>query len=141
MLEIKHDRAGKIMALRGACNRCGKCCEAIVLPQSLEYIKVFGKHSRSTDYGFAYRNLIPISREEALRINPHLVKWGESLNESFFYRCKQFCEVSRSCIIHDERPHMCSGYPWYYSGVKERDPLYSPDCGYKVDQIIKRWCE
>lgn len=51
---------------------------------------------------------------------------------SFFYRCDWYDPDTRECRAHDQRPPICSGFPWYGD---RPDPLKAmpPECGYLVD--------
>jgi Fe-S-cluster containining protein len=131
---------------------CGKCCEAIHIPKSAEEIAemaktqiAWGKTDLDNDVVFIHFNWTPITKEEAYRINPHLAanedhvrkEWGEhgieSYNSLHFFTCKHFDKETRKCTIHEIRPHVCSGYPWYGRPPEPTHLFYSPDCGYIED--------
>lgn len=52
----------------------------------------------------------------------------------FMFKCNQYNEESKECMVHETRPRVCSDYPVYqhvppYAPVDEL--LYDPNCGYK----------
>ena len=84
----------------------------------------------------------PITRDEAITINPHLLKWEKDWSEEGrgnegtqmnFYTCTKHDTETNKCMVHEERPRVCSNYPWYGRGVKTNEAFYNPNCGYKVD--------
>jgi len=117
------------------CAQCGMCCECIILPYNDGYIEVMAKEENKEgwfhgDFSFAHRNFIEISRKQALKINPYLSAWNQKAQ--YFYICKQFCHVTKKCIVHEIRPDVCREFPWY--GRKpEKQPLYSKDCSFQKD--------
>ena len=142
--------------LSGSCHMCGMCCRAIVLSFSHDELKerpsvqdyLAGKVTRTDlwndDPIFCYLNWKPISRDEAMEINPHLLNWeklrledeketGKSAPMNF-YTCTKFDSETNRCTVHNERPRVCSAYPWY-RGIDLNEMFYSLDCGYKIDII------
>ena len=135
------------------CEKCGKCCEAIYLSENIEEVRrislseTFSGNDKSTAK-FILENWIPLTFEEARKINPYLVKEGDFSKN--WYKCNQFNKESRLCNVHHERPNVCSGYPFYSSGrfqvenVKGERRLhadfrfYSEKCGFKKLQISEK---
>ena len=63
------------------CNRCGKCCEAICLSYSPEYLK--NNDSKEAIKILSIFNLI--TEKEALEINPYLQVWvDKGIRDRFF---------------------------------------------------------
>jgi Fe-S-cluster containining protein len=126
--------------LTGQCKMCGMCCKALSLKFDKEYIinhytkDLRREKGKGGDLEFCYKNLVQISQKEAFRINPHLEKWMDKDTDRFFFRCRKFNETTNLCSDHDNRPRMCSHFPWYDHPPNATELLYSPDCGYKVDQ-------
>ena len=117
------------------CAQCGMCCECIILPENSGYVEVMVKTEKEEgwypqDWGFAHRNFIEISKERALKINPYLSNWKQKAQ--YFYICKQFCHVTKKCMVHEIRPGVCRGFPWYGRKPKQ-EPLYSKDCSFQKD--------
>lgn len=127
------------METRGTCNMCGKCCEAIHIPHSMEKVKRIASIGYSADAKFIAENWIPISREEAFTINPYLAAKakeehaGQLLNEGHYYTCTKLDKETKLCTVHEERPPICSGYPWYGKMPNIHEVLYDENCSYKVD--------
>lgn len=127
------------------------CCKAIVINIPFEKLIEMSDVKNYIDNGklpgavydslFIYLNWTPISKDRALEINPRLEEWFEKLGDKGAfncYTCRQLNEYNL-CDVHDTRPHVCSGFPWYNHEPDPREMLYSLDCGYKIDQtkIIK----
>lgn len=141
------------LQLKGSCHMCGKCCEAIHIRLSPEDIKKMAEDARrrgfddtNNDPIFVDQHWKPITREEAFRINPYLQEqhnelvseYGEALlSDSYkrlqYYTCNQHDKETGKCTIHDLRPSVCAGYPWY-DRIPQSDHLfYSAECGYRAD--------
>jgi Fe-S-cluster containining protein len=140
----------------GSCHMCGMCCEAIHIQQSPEEVANLaepqiarGVTDMDSDPVFVHLNWVPITREEAHKINPFLAvnertvrdTWsGEgatSYEKLHFYTCKHHDKVTRKCTIHEIRPRVCSEYPWYGRNPEPSHLFYSEDCGYREDLLPK----
>lgn len=116
-----------------SCNKCGKCCQAIVLT----FTKKEVKSKRGPDVAFILKNWKRISKEKAIEINPYLKNWlnikckfGRSM---YFYKCLKYDPKSKLCLVHDKRPNVCSGYPIYKRGtVSEKETFYTEKCGFNI---------
>lgn len=96
------------------CARCGVCCDPVILtfrPEEMvgpsasfaqEHWTVTGERERSDG-----RREIQVS-------------------------CDRFDRVTRLCAAHDDRPPICSGYPWYGQPPKELREL-DPQCSFVAD--------
>jgi Fe-S-cluster containining protein len=111
------------------CKKCGKCCEAIVLPLPMKEIKKIAvSESNLSDSTFIARNFFEISEEEAFEINPYLKTWSE--RENYYYKCKMLDPISKTCICYSTRPGTCRNFPYYDRGSNPGE-LYSKKCGYQ----------
>ena len=118
------------------CNRCGACCRVLKLDQSPDEIGAMaaltGALGIPSDHGFAAEHWHPLTREEAMRRNPFYT--GRLPADSHLYSCDQLGDDG-SCRVHETRPLVCRGYPWY--GEPTRDmPLADARCGYAYDQVM-----
>lgn len=130
---------------KGKCTMCGMCCQAIVLnlhPKSFryeeelcdEYKDRFDRGEKLCDSEFASLFFESITEEDALAINPYLKTWGLNGGTKYYYRCTKFDKSTNSCTVNGQKPHTCSGYPWYGRSPNPKDPLYSASCGYHIDR-------
>lgn len=111
------------------CKQCGMCCEVVALSKSFKEIKALASDGdKTSDCNFAARNFIPISEKQAHKINPHL----KNSENRFYYRCKMYCELTKKCTIHDIKPRICSGFPWYNNEPRE-GALLSENCSFQKD--------
>lgn len=124
--------------LKGKCNQCGQCCLTFRISLDYKDLQLFKPEG---DFKFARENLIPMHRELAFFLNPHLkiFEEKESSGTNFYYKCKQFNTKTRKCNNHKNRPQVCKGFPWY--GKKDYnnlvyENLYDENCGYKIDREI-----
>lgn len=122
----------------GSCNQCGMCCRVIKLEQSPEEVKAMalltGVLGIPSDNTFAAEHWRPLTREEAMRINPFYV--SQLPDTAHFYSCDRLGEDGR-CRAHDVRPLVCRGYPWYDRPPRVM-PVPDPQCGYLEDQAPLR---
>ena len=121
--------------------RCSKCCEVLILDENknirdnINYaIKNGIDHiHKSNPNRLIFSMLRKISKRRAKKINPPLVK--EVRNKRSYYTCKNL--TSKGCGIYDNRPLMCSGYPYYgltpdeFAKTNEK-PIYNSDCTYFI---------
>lgn len=106
--------------------RCTKCCEAITMPEVTP--AMYGP-----DPDFVRLHMTQISEDEARAINPYLFSLGRNYaaNGWVYYRC-EFSSPA-GCTNYDERPAICSGYPFYGRTLRdgkgnELTPDYHPRC-------------
>lgn len=112
-----------------SCNQCGMCCKTIVLDFTIDDLKTKG----GDDAKFIIDNWKPISTNEAITINPFMKHWIKRYvkhNAPYhFYTCT-LLDTKNGCTIHNQnKPHICTGFPFYNRPVK-KTLLYSPNCGY-----------
>ena len=130
------------------CDNCSKCCEVIAInglsPKDLAEGLVNGRFDPS------YEMLIPLTRDEALERNDHYVRRAELYDyHPGYYTCRHL--DNGRCGNYENRPVMCSGYPFYgkWAGedvqshswlaktqLQRHEVTYSPTCTY-VPEIIK----
>jgi Fe-S-cluster containining protein len=123
---------------------CGKCCEAIHIPVDYKEVTRMA-NGDNFDAKFIRDNWIPISREEAFAINPTIQsnmskaqEWAENedadpYRHMHFYTCSKLDKEKGLCTVWQDRPKVCSGYPWYGKLPEVTMLFYSEDCGYIVD--------
>jgi hypothetical protein len=53
----------------------------------------------------------------------------------WFSDCDRFDPTTRRCLAHDERPPICSGYPWYggRNSVRQEPHPLDPGCAFNED--------
>ena len=102
------------------CNKCGKCCEALVFQYNMEEIKTQLATMYPDDDGinFAISHFTEITKDEAYSINSHLKRWEDREAPLFFFTCNMYDKEKNICKDHKNRPPICSGYPWYNKEVK-----------------------
>ena len=86
------------------CGSCSACCQAIGIsggmPENPE-----GKE-------FFQANWVPITREQAVAVSPNLAEWPSTTE---FFKCLAL--VDGKCSKYDERPRVCSEFPYYLQPV------------------------
>jgi len=127
----------------GSCTGCGGCCYPVVLPRHIS------KAHLKAEPGFRFvapggadadrckqwvlEDLTRISRAEALRRRPALAMNPLANSGQFFYECRQYDVETRKCRDYENRPSICSGFPWYGLGPVAETIVDLPDCGYRED--------
>ena len=94
--------------MKSKCNCCGECCRVI----NLQYTKKRLMKIKNPSVKFILEHWYRISREEAHKRQPskgYLNGWSGS----YFYVCDAWDEETRLCKIHESRPEICSGFPFY----------------------------
>jgi Fe-S-cluster containining protein len=114
------------------CNRCGACCEKLLLPSPLKLVEALGARAREEIRGDEWNseNQRFIAWLSDLEPTGHEVNSGDgSLHE---YRCKRFRRLedgSGFCSAHDQRPNLCREFPY----GRPVDPDEYPDCSWNVE--------
>lgn len=105
------------------CARCGDCCEMTFLNVSLGLMRSWladpGDMDPESDH-----------MKNARFLTEH---WHPHSTEPDAYVCDRFDLESRLCTAHEDRPPVCSQYPWYGgepSGGKINKNL---NCSYLLD--------
>ena len=109
--------------MKGFCNRCGDCCNPIKTSWSPEEIAVkLGTkeidENGSRDFTFIANHWSCISRDEDDR--------------TYDYQCNKFNRVTRMCEAYDERPPICSDFP-YYGKEPEDGRSFEKNCSFWWD--------
>lgn len=61
--------------------------------------------------------------------------WTGDGNDIHIYKCKLITDDNK-CSIHENKPLMCSGYPWYSAGKRiNNGPWPYKGCGYERDSL------
>lgn len=123
-----------------SCGECTKCCEAIRVEQD-----IFKRENLSEaigDIGYARDNWTHITSDEAFTINPLL----KTKPVAFYFKCKNL--TPNGCGDYDNRPSVCSGYPYYGAdngshASRSKKALvtryvpneYTENCGLRVNLI------
>lgn len=107
---------------------CTKCCEVIHVPVKKDkYLKLYGEHPEESDTGFIRRNWKPIKERIAKKKNPWMFKQIGKHHNMTFWKCKNVS--ANGCKVHETRPNVCSGYPWYNGSQDLSRPCsYTPSC-------------
>ena len=109
------------------CKMCGQCCRMLHFPDDVHY-NIQGK-SNSEIYNFLKENMEYLGPSYKI---PGAFKRrnGDSWH---VYRCKLVTDDNK-CSIHENKPMMCSGYPWYDAGKGYGScPWPYKGCGYERD--------
>jgi Fe-S-cluster containining protein len=88
------------------CAACGDCCERIHVTSGRGLLTA----------KLADPRVAGAARREAVFIDVHMTPTGEvdaDWQNRAAWTCDAFDRVSRLCTARDERPPMCSDYPWY----------------------------
>lgn len=117
--------------------RCSKCCEVLTIRLTKnfnDWRKYVRRYGYPSDYNGekVHSMLRPISKRRAKKLNPHLVKIVGS--KSNYWTCKHF--TGSGCGDYENRPRMCSDYPYY--GRTEKEWVESPE--YKIGGLYHINC-
>jgi len=116
----------------GKCNQCGMCCRAIALRYTKKEIAATWSDINGK---FMVKNWVRISKKQALKNNPHVAHlqklYAEEGSTTYWYACKLLKDGL--CSVHENKPPICSGYPWYDQQPDKGEYLYSATCGFKED--------
>jgi Fe-S-cluster containining protein len=116
------------------------CCRGIALLFTKKDIKERWQDTVNRDFVLAHWHRI--SKAQALKNNPHLAsimdEYERDTRTIYWYTCDML--VENRCLIHQERPNICRGYPWYGKNPADcqAEFLYGENCGYKIDQLLGR---
>lgn len=131
------------------CHRCGHCCERVSIPYSPRELRERFEADQpySVEEGTERRDIrviYPMLKDKC----QGKLQWGEKGDEDYSVRfvygpCANLSYEEKDgrrlakCALHgkDEKPYMCSGYPFYGGFVpyNEPNPGYIPGCGYNLD--------
>lgn len=130
------------------CKRCGLCCKCILVNYSHRrfFADIESKMSGvkfSGDLLFVLNNFVPISEDEVRAINPFVLRFKKENDERGFYKCIKYSDDTKGCSDYENRPKVCSGFPFYDRYVEvESDHTYGYQCGfYEKDFIVNHVSE
>lgn len=124
----------------GECNGCGRCCDPVVMPYGPDDLRRLKDRLDPDEYRWATEDLTLLGRREGMRRAEYLESGmtfgigpdGVIMLWSYFYDCRWFDKDRRVCTNYDNRPDVCSGYPWMGDPPDRRKAL-PPECGFVVD--------
>jgi len=112
------------------CGKCGDCCKVIALAQPLGYYRAYLRYYRQWDRyragggtaqpeqpsnpdtrrnaAFIGKHWHRVTRAEAARLLPGMGAAG-----AYYYTCDAWDATTRRCTAREERPPICSDFPWY----------------------------
>jgi Fe-S-cluster containining protein len=97
---------------------CGRCCDPVIT----SFDPREKKEGPSAEFIQAHWKVIDIL-DEATSGTPF---WRSA--------CDQFDRETRLCTAHEERPPICSGYPWYDGNrSRTKDHPLDPGCAFNAD--------
>lgn len=108
------------------CARCGDCCDPVYLSadqaelveQWRRYVAAGGQPTPGSDVTFILDHWQPLERRDT----------------GTRYRCDRFDPVHRTCGAHEDRPDVCSGFPWYgEEPTREAAGEIARTCSYLFD--------
>lgn len=126
---------------------CGACCNPVAATFTLDDLRR-ALPSLLTEDGrlnraWALEHFTQIPRGHGLRATPEM-DTGHTMAVSradptvlvevwtYFFTCDAYDPDARTCTAYDDRPPMCSEYPWY--GMKPDPTKAMPaECGYLPD--------
>lgn len=111
------------------CNGCGGCCDPVTLSapreESLARTDISPRERQWLTF-----ELVPMSFQEAALKEPQLA--DAHPDHIWFYRCRNFDEVTRHCMAYENRPPTCRGYPWD-GGPPKPQAVLPPACSFRAD--------
>ncbi len=133
--------AGKAPPKRTKCNGCGQCCDPVTVPLGPETLREFPEIAEELPEKTRRWILEALSPAEFPEWADESwgVPWTEVVTShgtkqvrAEFYNCAHYDRESRSCMAYDERPDICSGYPWY-DGAPNALAALPPACEFHLD--------
>lgn len=128
------------------CHNCSACCEVIAI-DNITHEEFYEKVRTGKVSAIHGEMMKPISREEAYKRNPMIVAGRQKFSNgtkrfTSYFTCTKLKD--NKCSIYEDRPYMCSGYPFYdrvevntqshadlcKAQLSRRDTPYSPTCTY-----------
>lgn len=96
------------------------CCRKFHFPLTTKQLKA--------DY-LLWKNRFPHNWQEIWMIHPMVIFLGKDKKGKLRYTCKNLQRETGVCMIYENRPSMCSGYP-YQKKVCEYEECESKQCCY-----------
>ena len=96
----------------GGCT--GACCAAFYLPHGIREFRARARAGKLQDGEFIADMVIPLTPKEARERSQ---RFGGKLATPWklrghYFACRHWDEQTRLCTVYDQRPRMCSGYPY-----------------------------
>lgn len=112
---------------------CGQCCRSIYLEESVHQRILNVVEEENEDLPFIRENFIFTGEKKKYHSGIGFV------GESYIYSCKLITNDNK-CGIHENKPRICSGYPWYQHGKQayNSQPVEYKGCGYEIDHYEMR---
>jgi Fe-S-cluster containining protein len=119
------------------CSRCGDCCDPVIVtfdPQVYATERLAAAGDEMQDWAkHQYEFFLAHWRSES-----HYQDVDDPAVTVHRVRCDQFDRDTRTCMAHDDRPQVCSGFPWYgrdphSDGAKPCRCSLSPRCSFNAD--------
>lgn len=93
-------------------NRCtGHCCRKFFLPFTPDQLKAEHEKAIAWDVGGLDRVFPRYDPVEMLKVAPMVIPISEA-NGGYHYTCKHFDGETGNCRDYENRPKMCSDYPY-----------------------------
>lgn len=128
------------------CGRCGDCCRVVGLDSTQDHVRqrvakrtARGGPGISRQERWVLDELAVISYEEALQRLPGLALQEQeapgTVTGRELYRCKNFDETTDLCMVPDDKPPACSGFPWYGQEIPgaPHSMIAYPRCTFRAD--------
>lgn len=96
------------------CSMCGDCCDRIRLPVET-WLGLTDPEPETASQRFCSQHWHPIARSD----------------EHIVVECDRFDPVGRLCMAYEDRPPICSGFPYY--GRPPANGLTSERCSFRAD--------
>lgn len=111
--------------MSASCNRCGDCCSPVLLSPQRHAMMLWWSEQPDP----ATDDKLPPEVAELQRVMWLNGQWARhdlrmvdilrgATTDLIAFECRHFDKDSRLCTAHDQRPPVCSGFPWY-----DRPPL------------------
>ncbi len=120
------------------CSRCGDCCDPVNVPLDPQSYAAERLAVTAHDDEGWYVHQLKFFRDHWTSIGSNEVTENGETVTMHRVRCDQYDRATRTCQAHDNRPQVCSGYPWYgrAPGDPDRDVIaasLSPRCSFNAD--------
>lgn len=108
------------------CIKCGSCCEGLFVPNITEQ-ELFSRDG-DPSIEFIQQHWKVIAQEEG----EQRASWVHLSKSVIYLECDQFDLDLQVCTAYEERPYICSGYP-FYKGLSTKADALPPKCGYRKE--------
>lgn len=114
------------------CSKCGDCCEAIpfqLTKKEMREMDVSPGHVNEENISFILKHWRRISRKKFVQKHPEAIHTTSKV----FYTCTKWDPETRLCTARDERPPVCSDYPWYGGDPEITQRMLPARCSFWAD--------